>query len=232
VSVGTGQFRSIKALVFDAYGTLFDVYSVRALCEQLFPGQGGPLATLWRTKQLQYSLLRSLMNRYQDFWQITDDGLVYSADSLKLDLSPEKRSRLMAAYLTLAAFPDVKPGLEQLRALGIRLAILSNGAPAMLAAAVTSAGIAHLLDAVISVDEVKTFKPSPRVYALIEPTVNVSARETGFVSANSWDVNGAGAAGLTAFWIQRAAEEPPEALGYPAAHVVRAITDLPSLLGG
>ena len=223
---------AIRALVFDAYGTLFDVYSVVSLCEQLFPGNGNALAVMWRVKQLQYSLLRSMMNRYRDFWNLTEDGLVYSAHSLKLDLTPAKRTRLMDAYLTLAAFPDVKVGLEQLKAIGVRLAILSNGEPKMLASATRSAGIASLLDAVISVDEIKTFKPSPRVYALVEPHLKVSARETGFVSSNNWDVNGAGSAGLTAFWIQRAAAEPPEELGYPAARVVHAITDLPALVRG
>src|SRR6266852_3147723 len=125
----------LKALAFDAYGTLFDVYSVTSLCEQLFPGNGMALAVMWRTKQLQYSLLRSMMNRYKDFWQLTQDGLVYSAHALKLDLTADKRTRLMDAYLTLAAFPDVKPGLQQLKAMGLRLAVLSNGEPKMLQAA-------------------------------------------------------------------------------------------------
>ena len=224
--------RAIKALVFDAYGTLFDVFSVTSLCEQLFPGNGAALAVMWRGKQLQYSLLRSMMNRYKDFWQLTEDGLVYSAKSLKLDLTADKRKRLMDAYLTLAAFPDVKPGLAQLKALGVRLAILSNGEPKMLQSAATSAGIGDLLDAIISVDEIKVFKPSPRVYQLIASRLNVAAGETAFVSSNSWDVNGAGSAGLTAFWIQRTAAEPPEELGYPAARVVHAITDLAAVVRG
>ena len=224
--------RAIKALVFDAYGTLFDVFSVTSLCEQLFPGNGAALAVMWRGKQLQYSLLRSMMNRYKDFWQLTEDGLVYSAKSLKLDLTADKRKRLMDAYLTLAAFPDVKPGLKQLKAVGVRLAILSNGEPKMLQSAATSAGIGDLLDAIISVDEIKVFKPSPRVYQLISSRLNVTAGETGFVSSNSWDVNGAGSAGLTAFWIQRTAAEPPEELGYPAARVVHAITDLAAVVRG
>lgn len=224
--------RTMKALVFDAYGTLFDVFSVTSLCEQLFPGNGSALAVMWRGKQLQYSLLRSMMNRYKDFWGLTEDGLVYSAKSLKLDLTADKRKRLMDAYLTLAAFPDVKPGLEQLKALGVRLAILSNGEPKMLQSAATSAGISDLLDAIISVDEIKIFKPSPRVYQLISSHLDVAAGETGFVSSNSWDVNGAGSVGLTAFWIQRAAAEPPEELGYPAARVVHAITDLAAVVRG
>lgn len=228
---GAGDDLMVKALVFDAYGTLFDVYAVTALCEELFPGNGASLAVLWRAKQLQYSLLRSLMNRYEDFWRVTQDSLDHSARRLTLDLTAEKRARLMHAYRTLPTFPDVKPGLEQLRALGARLAILSNGEPQMLAAAVDSAGLSHLLDAVISVDEIKTFKPNPRVYALIEAHVPVKAADTCFVSANDWDVNGAGAAGLTAVWIQRT-EEPREELGYPAARVVRAVNELCALVRG
>jgi 2-haloacid dehalogenase len=227
--VVTGD-RAIKAFVFDAYGTLFDVYSVTSLCEELFPKRGNTLAAMWRAKQLQYSLLRSMMNCYKDFWQITEDGLVYCANSLKLELTTEKRRRLMEAYLTLSAFPDVRPGLEALHKAGVRLAILSNGHPKMLAAAAESAGIAHLLERLVSVDEVKTFKPSPNVYRLIGSRLGVDPNDTGFVSSNSWDIHGAGAAGLTAFWIQRSALEPSEELGYPAAAVVRAITDLPALV--
>jgi 2-haloacid dehalogenase len=229
---GAGYDLMLKAFVFDAYGTLFDVYAVTALCEELFPGSGASLAVLCRAKQLQYSLLRSLMNRYENFWRLTQDSLDHAARRLTLDLTAEKRALLMNAYRTLPTFPDVKPGLEQLQALGARLAILSNGEPKMLAAAVESAGLSHLLDAVISVDEIKTFKPSPRVYALIKAHVPVSAAETCFVSANDWDVNGAGAAGLTAFWIQRTAEEASDELGYPAARVVRAVTDLCALVRG
>ena len=220
----------IRALAFDAYGTLFDVLSVTSLCEELFPGNGMALAGTWRAKQLQYSVLRSMMNRYKDFWQVTQDGLVYAAHSLTLDLTADKRGRLMDAYLTLAAFPDVRPGLQQLKARGLRLAVLSNGEPKMLQSAAKSAGIADLLDAIISVDEVKVFKPSPRVYELASSRLNIAKSDIGFVSSNNWDVNGAGSAGLTAFWIQRGAAEPPEELDYPAAHVVHTITDLPALV--
>ena len=138
----------------------------------------------------------------------------------------------MDAYLTLAAFPDVMPGLQQLKAQGLRLAILSNGEPKMLQSAARHAGIGGILDAIISVDEIKVFKPSPRVYALASSHLNAAPDEIGFVSSNNWDVNGAGSAGLTAFWIQRAAAEPPEELDYPAARVVHAISDLPALVCG
>lgn len=222
----------MKAIAFDAYGTLFDVFSVTALGEELFPGKGDALAQLWRLKQLQYSTLRSLMGRHRDFWQLTADGLVYAARSLGLDLTPEKRRRLLDAYLELAAFPDVKPGLEALRNRGLRLAILSNGEPRMLEAAARSAGIIDLFDAILSVEEVKIFKPSPRVYQMAPDRLQVRSAELGFVSSNAWDVAGAGSTGLETFWIQRRAAEPPEELGFAADHIVSTITDLAPLVCG
>jgi len=223
---------NIKAFAFDAYGTLFDVFSVTALCDQLFPGKGNTLAQLWRVKQLQYSMMRSLMGRHKDFWQLTEDALAYASESLKLELTADKRKQLMEAYLSLAAFPDVKPGLEALKRQGLRLAILSNGEPRMLEAAARSAGIDGLLDRIISVEDVKIFKPSPRTYNLGAEYMNVRASELGFVSSNSWDVAGAASAGLLTFWIQRSAAEPPEKLGFGADHVVKALTDLTPLVRG
>jgi len=214
--------------VFDAYGTLFDVLSVTSLCDVLFPGSGTALAVMWRTKQLQYSLLRSMMERYADFWRVTEDALVYSTKALQLDLTPEKRERLMEAYRTLQAFSDVKPGLQQLTANGIRLAILSNGAPEMLRSAAASAGIADVLDEIISVDEIRVYKPHPRVYQLASSRLRVPIEDVGFVSSNGWDIAGAASAGLTTFWIQRTAAEPPEELGHRAARVIHTITDLPT----
>src|SRR6516164_1901355 len=219
-----GQFKSIKALAFDAYGTLFDVFSVTALCNQL--------AQIWRAKQLQYSLMRSLMGRHRDFWGLTEDGLVWASKNLQLDLTADKTKQLMDAYLTLAAFPDVKPGLEALKKQGIKLAILSNGEPKMLEAAAKSAGIRDLLDDVISVEEVKIFKVSPRVYNLATERLKVTNPELGFVSANNWDAVGAASAGLRTFWIQRSAGEVPEELGFQASAIVKAITDLAPLLRG
>ena len=220
----------IRALAFDAYGTLFDVFSVTSLCEQLFPGNGTVLAQLWRAKQLQYSWLRSVMGRHKSFWQLTEDGLVYATKALKLDLPPGLRTQLLNAYLTLAPFPDVVPGLVALKQGALKLAILSNGTPRMLHAAVTNAGIADLLDAVISVEEARVFKPSPRVYWLAAEALKEDACDIGFVSANSWDVNGAGSAGLTTFWIQRTATEPQEELGYPATATIRTLTEVPALV--
>lgn len=222
----------MKAIAFDAYGTLFDVFSITALGEELFPGKGDALAQLWRLKQLQYSTLRSLMGRHRDFWGLTEDGLVYAAKSLGLDLTPDKRRRLLDAYLTLAAFPDVKPGLQALRERGLRLAILSNGEPRMLEAAARSAGIIDLLDAILSVEEVKIFKPSPRVYQLAPERLGVRPFEMGFVSSNNWDIAGAASTGLETFWIQRRAAEPSEELGFTADHIVSTITDLAALVRG
>ena len=222
----------MKAVAFDAYGTLFDVFSVTALGEELFPGKGDALAQLWRLKQLQYSMLRSLMGRHRDFWRLTEDALVYATKYLGLDLTPDKRARLLEAYLTLAAFPDVKPGLEALKRRSLRLAVLSNGEPKMLEAAARSAGIVDLLDAVLSVEEVKIFKPSPRVYQLAPERLGVRSSELGFVSSNCWDVAGAASVGLETFWIQRRAAEPLEELGFSPDHVVHTITDLAALVRG
>jgi 2-haloacid dehalogenase len=170
------------------------------------------------------------MGRHRDFWGLTEDGLVWATKNLQLDLTADKKKQLMEAYLSLGAFPDVKPGLEALKKQGIKLAILSNGEPKMLEAAAKSAGIRDLLDEVISVEEVKIFKVSPRVYNLGPERMKVTNPELGFISANSWDINGAASAGLNTFWIQRSAAEVPEELGFQAGAVVKAIIDLAPLL--
>ena len=181
-----GQFKGVKALAFDAYGTLFDVFSVTELCEQLFPGKGNQLAQSWRFKQLQYSMMRSLMGRHRDFWGLTEDGLVWASKNHKVDLTIDKKKQLMDAYLSLTAFQDVKPGLQALKKQGLKLAILSNGEPKMLEAVAKSAGIRDVLDEIISVEEVKIFKPSYRVYWLATERLKVNNPELGFVSANNW----------------------------------------------
>jgi 2-haloacid dehalogenase len=214
----------IKALVFDAYGTLFDVYSVAALGEQLFPGHGKELSQVWRTNQLQYTWLRSLMARYEDFEKVTADALVFASRKLNLDLTKEKRALLMDAYNKLDPFPEVK---EALRALsGIPLAILSNGSPSMLKAAVKSSGLEGVFSKVISVDEAKIYKPSPKVYQLAIAKLKIrNRREIGFVSANGWDVAGAASFGLTTYWINRASA-PIEELGVKPTKELRDLTGL------
>jgi len=223
------DFKKIKALAFDAYGTLFDVHSVVALGERLFPGQGTALSNTWRLKQLQYTWGRSLMGRYQDFWKVTEDGLVFAARSLKLELDSAKRQQLMDAYLSLAAFPDVAEGLQELKEAGYKLAILSNGSPRMLQDAAKSAKIDRFLSWIVSVDEIKIYKPSPRVYELAPKRLETGPQSIGFVSSNSWDVAGAASFGLTTFWINRG-KQPMDELGFPADKEVEKITDLPALL--
>ena len=217
--------KKVKALAFDAYGTLFDVHSVIALGEELFPGQGTALSNTWRLKQLQYTWSRSLMGRYEDFWKVTEDGLVFAANSLKLGLDPDKRKRLMEAYLSLAAFPDVAPGLKELSGAGYPLAILSNGTPKMLRAAASSAGIEGSFAHIISVDEIKVYKPSPRVYKLAPAKFKLAPTAIGFVSSNSWDVAGAASFGLTTFWINRG-NQPMDELGFPPSRTVTKLTEL------
>ena len=214
----------IKALVFDAYGTLFDVHSVVALGEQLFPGHGKELSQMWRMNQLEYTWLRSLMGRYEDFEKVTSDALVFACERLNLGLNAEKRGRLMDAYNNLDTFPEVEDALKGLA--GIPLAILSNGSPKMLQAAVKSAGLEGVLSKVMSVDQVKIYKPSPSVYQLPIDSFKVASRQQiGFVSSNGWDAIGAASFGLTAFWINRA-HAPLEKLGLKPVRILQKLTDL------
>ena len=213
----------IKALVFDAYGTLFDVHSVIALCDELFPGRGAQLSQTWRAKQLEYTWLKSLMRRYQDFEKVTEAALKFACKSLKLDCPPQSRKRLMQAYLHLKPYPEVKEALTTLS--HCKLAILSNGSPRMLKALVKNNGLGKAFDAVISVDEVKIFKPSPKVYALASKKLKVKKSEIGFVSSNFWDICGATSFGLRTFWINRGGN-PSDELGYSTEATLTKLTDL------
>src|ERR1700676_3888319 len=154
----------IQALVFDAYGTLFDPYSVQTACERLFPGAGAELSRLWRTKQLEYTWLRSLMNRYDDFWRVTEDALQVACTSLQLTSTAEQRQPLMQQYLHLQAYADVSDALSAMR--DIPLLLLSNGSPRMLEPLVQNAGLSECFSSLLSVDAVKVYKPSPLVYQL------------------------------------------------------------------
>lgn len=202
---------AIQALAFDAYGTLFDVHSVISTCNQVFPEKGPALSQLWRAKQLEYTWLRSLMGRYEDFWQVTESALLFACRSLNLDCPPAARQKLMDAYLQLDLYPEVAQALQSLSK--YKLAILSNGSPRMLAAVVESAGLEAVFSDVISVDEVKIFKPSPRVYELASRHLKVPQDAIGFISSNFWDIGGAKSFGLWTCWINRA-KAPEEELGF------------------
>jgi 2-haloacid dehalogenase len=202
---------AIKAIAFDAYGTLFDVYSVGAMAEQAFPGNGAELTRLWRLKQIEYTQLRTLAGRYKPFWEITQDALVFSALRLGLDLSDTIRTQLMNQYSCLAAFPENLAALRQIKALGLPIAILSNGTPQMLEIAVKSAGMAGLFDHLLSVDAVRRYKTAPEAYQLGPDAFGCPAGQILFVSSNGWDVAGAAWFGYTTFWINRSGQ-PQEQL--------------------
>jgi len=201
------RVKNIKAFAFDAYGTLFDVFSVTQLCEQLFPGRGNAVAQVWRAKQLHYSLLRSLMGRHRDFWGLTEDGLVFATKSLNLDLT---RTSASAHGLVpeFGVVSDVKRDWKLSKdwptggdLVEWRAEDAGGGRE--------ECGIAHLLDRIISVEEVKIFKVSPRVYNLAAEHFKITNAQVGFISANSWDINGAASAGVTTFGFNAA---PPNRL--------------------
>ena len=213
----------IRGYVFDAYGTLFDVHSVVEAGREI-TGDPVALSTLWRQKQLEYTWLRSLMGTYADFWAVTEAALRYSIRRLGLSATDAQMRRLMDAYLSLACFPEVTTALGRLA--GRPRAILSNGSPAMLAAAVAASGLGAMLDHVISVDRVKTYKPSPRVYALGPEALGIPAGELLFVSSNGWDVAGAKTFGYQVAWCNRTGA-PEEELGVRPDLIVRALDALP-----
>ena len=196
---------SIKAVVFDAYGTLYDIQSVAAVTEQAFPGYGDIITQIWRIKQLEYSWLRSLMRRYQDFSVVTQESLAYTLRCLGLTCDAQAFAAIMDRYLHLDLYPDALASLSAMK--DRKLAILSNGSPDMLNALVKNSGLDRVLDATISVDASKVFKPSPDAYSLIESTLHIPPGEVLFISSNPWDVCGAKAFGLTVAWIERVTPE-------------------------
>jgi 2-haloacid dehalogenase len=222
-------FQGVRAAVFDAYGTLFDVASASERAREALGERWQPLADLWRAKQLQYTWLRSLMGRHADFWRVTGDALDFALESLGID-DPGLRARLMSLYERLGAYPEARPALEALRGAGLRLAILSNGSPRMLAAASEAAGLAPLLDQVLSVEAVGIYKPSPSVYKLALDQLRLWPNEILFVSANGWDACGAKAAGLRVAWCNRAAQ-PAERIPERPDVEIRSLAELPRLAG-
>jgi len=214
------------AYVFDAYGTLFDVHSVIEAGRGIAPDPMA-LSLLWRQKQLEYTWLRSLMGRYEDFWSVTEHALRFSLDRLGLTPAEEQVRRLMEAYLSLACFPEVNAALA--RFAGAPLAILSNGSPRMLDAAVRSSGLAGTFHHVLSVDAVKIYKPSPRAYELAPRALGIAARDTLFVSSNGWDVAGAKAYGYRTCWCNRAGA-PVEGLGMTPDYEVERLDQIPDAI--
>lgn len=214
---------SIQVFVFDAYGTLFDPHSVRTLAEALFPGHGAALSQLWRAKQLEYSWLRTLMHRYEDFWSVTRDALGFSCRSLQLSCTEKQRDSLLDAYLRLETFPEVKASLERLA--NRRLAILSNGSPNMLRAVVDSNDLSDTFECVLSVDTVKLYKPHPAVYQQAADELKVPKEAIGFVSSNFWDVAGATSFGFQTFWLNRT-ELSDDELGVMPTATLQSLAEL------
>jgi 2-haloacid dehalogenase len=222
--------REISALVFDAYGTLFDVHSVTRLAESLFPGKGAALSMAWRAKQLEYTWLRTLMGCYEDFSRVTAAALEWALESLALEADDEARQRLAAEYRRLAAFPEVPEVLARL-ARERPLAILSNGHPEMLDAVVDHNGLRdRFRGGVLSVHPARRFKPEPAVYQLAEEQLGVPRALMGFVSSNGWDAAGAKSFGFRAFWVNRGAA-PVERLGVRPDAIVRDLEELAALVG-
>jgi len=203
---GSNTVRGMKprAVLFDAYGTLFDVYSVGLLAEQLFPGHGERLAVIWRDKQIDYTRLLTMGGRYQPFWDVTRAGLRFACARLGLALDAAAEERLMNQYRHLSAFPENRAVLQELQRRGVPAGILSNGDPAMLQVAVKSAGIAELLQHLISVHAVQRYKTDPAAYALGPQALDLPVRDILFVSSNGWDAIGATWYGYTTLWVNRA----------------------------
>jgi 2-haloacid dehalogenase len=222
------SLRSVRACVFDAYGTLFDVASAAQRCADAL-GEAAPrLASMWRDKQLQYTWLRAVQGRHADFWQVTGDALDFTLDALGL-AEPRLRDRLMQLYLTLDAYPEAPAALERLRDAGFAMATLSNGSPAMLAAAVDHAGLAALFEHVLSIEEVGVYKPHPSVYQLACDRLGVAAEAILFVSSNGWDAWAASAFGMRVVWCNRQGVTRERLPGAPD-HEIRSLAELPTLL--
>jgi len=228
----------IRAVLFDAYGTLFDVHSVALLAEQFWPGQGERLSLLWRDKQIEYTRLVSMSGphgpdgseHYRPFWELTRAALQFSAEKLQLELSPAHEDRLMNEYRHLSAFPENREVLAELKRRGVPAGILSNGDPEMLDVAVKSAGFAEHLQHVISVHAVRRFKTDPAAYALGPAALGLPAREILFVSSNGWDAIGATWFGYTTLWVNRSGA-PLDRLDTRPTHTGRSLRDVLPLVG-
>ena len=227
--MNNAPLRGIEACVFDAYGTLFDFASATRRCKEELGVHADRLTTLWRDKQLQYTWLRAAQGRHADFWQVTGDALDFSLETLGLE-RPTLRAKLMELYLTLEAFSEVPNVLRQLRAAGLRTAILSNGSPQMLESAVKAAGLDGLLDPILSVEAVGVYKPHPKVYQLAVDRLGVSVRAIAFQSSNAWDAYAASAIGMQVVWCNRYNQRAERLPGAPDREI-RSLAQLPALVG-
>lgn len=222
------QISGVRACVFDAYGTLFDVHTPTTSIADELGDVAQPLSELWRMKQLQYTWLRSLMGQHADFWQITGDALDYALDAHSID-NPDIHQRLMDLYEKLEAYPDASDTLRQLKDAGYQTAILSNGAPKMLDAAIRKSGIGSLIDHTISIEDAGIYKPSSRVYQLGVDKLGVHAQEICFVSSNAWDVAGSASFGFQVAHINRF-DQPPERLPGKPKVILTSLSELPLLI--
>ena len=223
------HWQNIRACVFDAYGTLFDFNSAVAQHRARLGENADRFSALWRTKQLEYTWLRSLMHRHADFWQVTQDALDYTLEAFGI-VDEGLRRNLIDAYLHLAVYPDVRAMLEKLKRAGVRTGILSNGSPMMLQAAVTSAKIETHIDHVWSVEQVGVYKPDPRVYQLAVSELGVPAGQIAFQSANAWDAVGAANCGLRVVWVNRFNQRRERLPATPDAEI-KSLDELPGWLG-
>ncbi len=223
------QFTDIGACVFDAYGTLFDVHSAAARCRDDLGEKADAVSQTWRVRQLEYTWLRSLMGRHADFWRVTGDALDYALEAHGID-DAALRDRLMDCYLELDAYPDVKDALERLKGAGLKCAILSNGSPDMLDSAARGAGLADLLDALLSVEDVGIYKPHPSVYQLAVDRLGVAADHIAFQSSNAFDACGAASFGFRVAWVNRFGQQPERLPGTADAELA-SLAELPALLG-
>ncbi len=217
-----------SAVVFDAYGTLFDVHSVVAACNEIWPNQGEALSRLWRSKQLEYTWLRTLMGRYADFYTVTAEALAYACAAMNLQLTSVVRDRLMDRYQYLSAYPEVPAALTALRP-GRQLAIFSNGSPDMLDSLVTNAGLADSFDQILSVDGARVYKPDPRAFALVAERLRLKPALTLYVSSHPFDVAGARSFGFRGVWVNRVGATF-DRLGVEPELVVTRLTEIAAAL--
>ena len=222
------KINGIQACVFDAYGTLFDVYSAVGKHRERLGNIADQVSSVWRTKQLEYTWLRSLMRRHADFWQVTQDALDFAFDMYTVK-DPDLKKDLIEAYLQLDCYPEVPEALSELKSRGFKIAILSNGTPKMLEAAVRNSRLETLIPEIFSVEKAGVFKPDPRVYQIAVNELNVKPEEIAFQSSNAWDASGAATFGFKVAWINRFGQRPERLPGKPDVEI-QSLSELPALL--